>query len=807
MTPHVVPVRAQVAASSNSQGANKAKAKTRRDSDDTDRGDVVFSAARKEQRIQKAPGVVTVITAADIKAAGWRDLLELLRFIVGIDVNDNGLSPDIGIRGLNPRIAFGDKLVLLIDGHNMAWRQLNRNSTFIGIDMIQRVEIIRGPGSTLWGANALSGVINIITKVSQGLKGFGSTLGGSPLSRSYFVNLQGGKEILGGLTFRGSFSLDYQNRAPLQAPIYEFQRVGNVDYFVPGSEQFNQYFYGQLSYSRAGNVFNLRFYQNYFQGTMPMSSFSLVGGDDTRLNGQRYITKLSWLRAFENGGTLLVWASYDYYGFGNGSRYEANPLSRSNSVSQLNGLSGTFIIYEVPQGGRAPAVKGYFPLCQSLGPGIEAPCILLVPNASGERVCRLVPNPTSSQGKDYPITRPSAQSPNACVPTAQNGRFTRTLAGLDHRFDAGVQFFTPLTRGLFLNVGLDFEYLDVVQVYSPEIWKLDPDLKEPRVTNYHLSAFAQLQWSLFNKAEVTGGVRVDYDQQYGLVATPRAALVFTPGYGVYGKLLYGRAFKAPSFHDLFYFRKNERYGNPSLRPESVDTLEAQIGWYNRRFLSISVNGYVSFFRELIMYVNRDKGQRLMGLDPDDPEKHFPKTQQPDGNKPYQQKDNAIDLVTWGGEVEVRLYPIKGLNIIGSFGLFLGEDNQGNALKFAARWMGSVRASYRYRFFQISGGALFVGPKEVPPLGFSMPNSTLPAANTNKDKDVAVPSWGVDNDPSTSAPFYVQTYLTVQFLRIFGHLDFILRATNLATMDIYDASDILLMPQQRFDVMGWIRVRY
>ncbi len=128
--------------------------------------DVVVSAVRHAQPIEESPSAITVITREQIRESGQVDLVELLRLVPGADVfriNQGHIAV-----GLRSRSTYGgDRLLALIDGRDFAplitglpvWMGMP-----IDIDSIERVEIIRGPASTLYGANALQGVINIVTR-------------------------------------------------------------------------------------------------------------------------------------------------------------------------------------------------------------------------------------------------------------------------------------------------------------------------------------------------------------------------------------------------------------------------------------------------------------------------------------------------------------------------------------------------------------------------------------------------------------------------------------------------------------------
>ncbi|MCP3062185.1 TonB-dependent receptor [Myxococcus sp. K38C18041901] len=126
----------------------------------------VVTASRRAQSSLEAPNATTVITAEDIRLSGATSLPELLRRVPGADVMSLGIgSANVSMRGFNQRIA--NKVLVLVDGRTeyQDFLGLTLWSTIpIGLDEIERIEVIRGPGSALYGANAMLGVINIITQ-------------------------------------------------------------------------------------------------------------------------------------------------------------------------------------------------------------------------------------------------------------------------------------------------------------------------------------------------------------------------------------------------------------------------------------------------------------------------------------------------------------------------------------------------------------------------------------------------------------------------------------------------------------------
>lgn len=165
----------------------------------------VYSASKYEQEVNDAPSSISIVTADEIKKYGYRTLADILRsirsFYITYDRNYNYL----GIRGFNRPGDYDTRVLLLVDGH-----QINDNlydSAAIGtqfpvdVDLVDRIEIIRGPSSSLYGGNAFFGVINIITKGGRDLKGFeisgaAGSFGAYQGRLSYGNKFQNGLEVI-----------------------------------------------------------------------------------------------------------------------------------------------------------------------------------------------------------------------------------------------------------------------------------------------------------------------------------------------------------------------------------------------------------------------------------------------------------------------------------------------------------------------------------------------------------------------------------------------------------------------------------
>ena len=135
----------------------------------------VYSASRHLQSSTEAPSSVTVITADQIQKHGYRTLADILRTVRGFYVTYDRNYSFVGIRGLNRPGDFNTRVLLLIDGHRLndnVYDEAMTGTEFpLDVDLIERVEVIRGPVSSLYGANAFFGVVNVMTRKGRDVGG------------------------------------------------------------------------------------------------------------------------------------------------------------------------------------------------------------------------------------------------------------------------------------------------------------------------------------------------------------------------------------------------------------------------------------------------------------------------------------------------------------------------------------------------------------------------------------------------------------------------------------------------------------
>ncbi len=130
--------------------------------------DVVVGAAKREQSLGNVASAVTVVSGDRLRRFGYRTVGEALAAVAGVYLADNRVSYSLGIRGLNIPGDFNTRILVLIDGAsvNEAWGSFAGLGfeSLVSIDDIARVELIRGPVSSVYGANAFFGIVNIVTR-------------------------------------------------------------------------------------------------------------------------------------------------------------------------------------------------------------------------------------------------------------------------------------------------------------------------------------------------------------------------------------------------------------------------------------------------------------------------------------------------------------------------------------------------------------------------------------------------------------------------------------------------------------------
>lgn len=496
----------------------------------------VSIATGTRQPISRAPSTATVITAEEIKASGFVDLDEVLESVPGFHVSrTQNYTPLYVVRGI--KRPFSDPHVLMLvngipvtsafqgeRGIHWGWHSMP-------VENIARVEVVRGPGSALYGADAFAGVINVITKTADDIAGH--RLGA----------IAGSFDTYGGWWQYGGRIGDVSIAAHVQAGTTKGPREIVTEDF-------------QTSLDRAAGT-NLSFAPG------PVN----VGHD--ALDAHVDLAYRKWrLRAGYNGRFRV--------GSGVGSFQALSPAERSYLNRTLTDL--TYQDDEFARDWSVSAQLSYMHMRDQLY------AHLLPPGAFGA----FPEGPRSAPGIWQRHGRFDA---SALYTGFRNHRL---------RFGAGVardEIYKVRDERNFRVAagpgGFALEDLGMLVDFSKTESFLFPQSRNLKYV------YVQDEYLLGKDLFLTAGVRHDRYSDFGGTTNPRLALVWEAAYDLTAKLMYGRAFRSPTFDDQY----NTFFGPPrQLKPERIEMLEGALVWRPTFRWHLSLNLFHYKMRDVILPV-------------------------------------------------------------------------------------------------------------------------------------------------------------------------------------------------------------
>jgi len=161
----------------------------------------ISGAAKYDQTARQAPASVTIITSEDIERYGYRTLADALMTVRGFFVSYDRNYTYVGVRGFSRPTDYNNRILLLLDGHTLnenVYGAAQLGSEFpIELDVVDHIEIVRGPGSALYGTGAMLAVVNVVLKKGSALDGGRLAVGGGSYRRLQGT-ISAGKELEGG---------------------------------------------------------------------------------------------------------------------------------------------------------------------------------------------------------------------------------------------------------------------------------------------------------------------------------------------------------------------------------------------------------------------------------------------------------------------------------------------------------------------------------------------------------------------------------------------------------------------------------
>ena len=282
----------------------------------------IYSASRFEQKVSEAPGSITIITASEIQRYGYRTLAEILSSVPGIFLTYDRTYHYVGIRGQSTPGGYSNRFLLLIDGMRVNDpiydSVFSGNDFLLDVDLIDRVEVVRGTGSSLYGANAFLGVINVITRQGKQMAGV-EVSGEIGTLETYKGRISYGDSLPFGLETLVSGSY-YQSEGNERLYYKEYDHPDTNDGYSERCDRERAYqLFGSLSYQG----FRLEGAYSSRKKVIPTAAYETLFNDsrDYSIDDQGFLD-LKYEHAFRQDWDLWARIHYGYYYYEAGYPYD-----------------------------------------------------------------------------------------------------------------------------------------------------------------------------------------------------------------------------------------------------------------------------------------------------------------------------------------------------------------------------------------------------------------------------------------------------------------------------------------------------
>jgi iron complex outermembrane receptor protein len=275
----------------------------------------VSTASKHLQKVTEAPASVSIVTADEIRKFGYRTLADILRSVRGFYVTYDRNYSSLGVRGFGRPGDYNNRILVLVDGHRVndaVYEGVSLGTDFpVDVDLIDRVEIVRGPGSSLYGSNAFFAVVHVITKRARDLERV-EVSGDAGSYRTYKGRLSGGVRTRWGLDALASGSYyDSAGRNRLFYPEFDDPATNNgVARDADGDS-----FYDVMTTWSYGD-FTLRGVYGYRKKHVPTGAFGTLFNDpDTYTVDETGWLDLQYEHTFADDVELTARLFYDHYNY------------------------------------------------------------------------------------------------------------------------------------------------------------------------------------------------------------------------------------------------------------------------------------------------------------------------------------------------------------------------------------------------------------------------------------------------------------------------------------------------------------
>jgi len=478
----------------------------------------VSTATKTLESIKKSGATISVITAVDLKNMGARNLMDALKRIPGIDIQTSSIGiPTISVRGV--KTESSEKVLFLINGHSINNNLVNGGATWaygdFQVDEIKQVEIVRGPGSALYGANAFVAIINLVTKSSEDINGTKITLGAGS-NQTKKLNIQTGNTA-GLIKYAFNFNMLDTNGIEKQVAS---DGPGDSGKTLSWQERYD------IGFNISSGNYNLQ--GKYLDRTSgPFIGIGSTLNDESKQDYKEYFFELTYSRNITEQFSITTKLYHDHF--------EANNF------------------WEI--------------LSEGFGGGAFPNGVLGSPTVKNEKA-----------GGEIQLEH-----------SLNSGHKLLFGATFEHQTQFDVQHFTnfdPINftpEPIFTDVSgkwnwNDSHRRDLSAIYIQDIWDISQELR------------------------LILGARRDNYSDFGHSFNPRSSLTWELTDNFVLTAVYGQAFRAPNFGELYNINNPAITGNPNLNPEEIETFELSLDSQVNKRTNIRVTTFKNNIKDIIKYV-------------------------------------------------------------------------------------------------------------------------------------------------------------------------------------------------------------
>lgn len=549
----------------------------------------VTSVSKKNESARETPQTVIVITKDEIQSRGYSDIEQIFHDLPGFDISRSVGTEYSQIYQRGYRSNNTDRTLFLVDGveENDLWS----NSTWISlqhsISNIERIEIIYGPASTIYGANAFLGVVNIITKdASSVLKG----------DNKFGVNAQAGYgtwntwyEDITAATKSKDFSLVVTSRV-YQSAMPNLSKYKDWDYNLSDRDlNFYKKVLGTDNTMLAQSAMDLdqqAYYHDPELGGIPPQYSN--NKKDWYFNAKMHLGEFTLgTQIFKNVEGYGAWYTDDYeLGPKNGGSW--GPLNYFVYAKYDKKVSQKLTITSFSTF-RADQLKGNtneeFYFIGYLNGGLGLNNLLHIPDTA---ITWNNQNHKLDTSISYLNQKPYWFHSRYHTYSQQFRSELEALYNFNDKLSviSGLEFRQGLIQGNYINSNTEYPEETGEPIYI---------LGGNHFVTLDLGLFAQANYNVLDNLNMVLGTRADYNQirihgGYGMSINPKAAIVFTPDNFIF-KAIYSEAFKDASMWDKYGTTPGRLLNNPTLKPEKVRNYELSVGWKIGNNLFLDIAGY------------------------------------------------------------------------------------------------------------------------------------------------------------------------------------------------------------------------